>query len=268
MNQTIRLSIGMFTILPLAPRGEFRPTPKQIRGMILCAPVVGLLMGLGLAIGLFLIREGITWLQGGEESLGINGLSALLTIGLLVLVTGGLHWDGLADTVDAMACRKDRPGALEVMRRSDVGPLGVITVVIVLLIQIMALTVAVERGHATIAIMTGVIAGRLSAVWACRMHAARPDGQGSWVARSTNKLQASIVTGASLLVPLLLIFLDNSASLTFAVLGIMAIPAALVLAGLLQRWWVQRFGGITGDTLGAGIEICTATALVIVALAP
>ena len=268
MTKTLRLSLGMFTIFPVAPRGEFRPTPRQIRGMILLGPVVGLLIGLALAAALFLIREGAKWLHGGTEHVPGNSLSALLTIGLLVLITGGLHLDGLADTVDAMACRKDRAGALAVMRRSDVGPLGVVAVVIVLLIQVLALAVAIDYGHGAIAIVTAVVAGRVAAVWACRLPAARPDGQGSWVARSTNVVQAIIVTVLSLLIPLGLMFVNHDPSRISLILGLAAIPAGLIVAGLLQRWWVRRFGGITGDTIGAGIEICTAVTLIVIALAP
>ena len=63
MTQPLRLSLGMFTILPVAPRGDFQPTPRQVRGMMLLAPLVGLLVGLALAAALFLIRQGISWLH-------------------------------------------------------------------------------------------------------------------------------------------------------------------------------------------------------------
>ena len=268
MTQPLRLSLGMFTILPVAPRGDFQPTPRQVRGMMLLAPLVGLLVGLALAAALFLIRQGISWLHNDTAPASATGLAALLTVGLLVLITGGLHLDGLADTVDAMACRKDRAGALAVMRRSDSGPLGVVALVIVLLIQVVALTVAIDSGHGTVAIVTAVLAGRLAAVWACRYPAARPDGQGSWVARSTNVIEAAALTGVALLVPLGLLFVDDDPAGKALPLVLGAIPVGLVVAGLLQRWWVRRFGGITGDTIGAGIEICTAVTLIVIALAP
>ena len=88
------------------------------------------------------------------------------------------------------------------------------------------------------------------------------------MARSTNVIEAAALTGVALLVPLGLLFVDDDPAGKALPLVLGAIPVGLVVAGLLQRWWVRRFGGITGDTIGAGIEICTAVTLIVIALAP
>src|SRR5213080_4777965 len=66
-------------------------------------------------------------------------LGAVLSVLLLALLTRGLHLDGLADTLDGLGSRAPAESALEIMRRSDVGPFGVIAIVSVLLIDVAAL---------------------------------------------------------------------------------------------------------------------------------
>ena len=267
MTKTFRLSLGMFTILPVAPRGDFQPTSQQVRGMILFAPVVGLLIGLGAVAALFLIQELFSIVELPAAASARNWLAALLTIGLIVLVTGGIHLDGLADTTDAMASRRDRAEALDVMRRSDLGPMGAIALLFVLSIQVTGLVIAIENGLAAVALVSAVVTGRVTAVWACRLPAARPEGLGAWVAGSVTPVLASVVTAVTLLIPVVMLYLTGNLDWSALSIVCVALVIAVVLGGLLQRWWSHRFGGITGDTIGAGIEIATATALVITALA-
>lgn len=268
MMESLRLSVGLFTVLPVAPRGDYAPNGRQLRAAILLAPFVGLLLGLAAAGVLFGLRQ-LFPATGSASSQPLTSLlAASLTIGFLVLLTGGMHWDGLADTVDGMAGGSDSDGTLAVMRRSDIGPMGVLAVLFAVLAQVAALAVSVDHGHGTIAIVAAVVAGRLAAVWACRLPAARPEGLGAWVAGNVGTGQALAVTAASMLVPLLLLVRDDDprrAALPF-VLG--AIPMALLAAGALQLWWRRRIGGITGDTIGASVEIATTVALLTVALAP
>lgn len=268
MTQTFRLSLGMFTVLPVAPRGDFQPTPRQVRGMVLFAPVIGLLIGLGAALTLFLLQELFSLVGGTTDGGPKSWLAALLTMGLVVLITGGIHLDGLADTVDALASRSDRTAALEVMRRSDLGPMGAIALLFILAIQIASLTVTDDAGHAALALICALVTGRVTAVWACRLPAARPDGQGSWVAQSVTSHQAAGVIAMTLFLPVVVLFLTGQLDWPAAGIALLAVVSALVLTGLLQRWWSRRFGGITGDTLGAGVEISTAVVLIVMVLVP
>jgi adenosylcobinamide-GDP ribazoletransferase len=131
MIAAFRLSLGLFTVVPAGPRGSAEPTRSRVRAAILLAPVVGLLIGLGAAVGEALLR----WLLLGLGQPGVaeNPLVALLgaafALGAMQLVVGGMHLDGLADTVDGLAAGGGRSRILEVMRRSDIGPMGVIAVV-------------------------------------------------------------------------------------------------------------------------------------------
>lgn len=210
------------------------------------APLVGAALGLVL----------------GATLLGFRALHAppvlagALVVGLGALLTRGLHLDGLADTADALGSYRSPERALEIMRRPDVGAFGVIALVLVLLTQAVAVgTVPVP------AVATAIVTGRLAITWACRrgVPAARPDGLGALVAGSVAwpipALTAAVL--AALAVPLV-------ASRPWQ--GPAAIVAAVAASHLLVSHAVRRFGGITGDVLGAAAETATTVALVVLAL--
>lgn len=177
----LRLAIGLFTVIPVA--GPSDPDPRTVRRAILFAPLVGLGIGLVTAAALFLARVGLDASftpQPTSSSLAALA-SATLAIVVLELLTGGLHLDGLADTADGLAARGDSDRTTQVMRDSSVGAIGSAAIVAVLLVQITALALAVQRGHGTESLVTAVVAGRMAIVWGCTRNAARPDGLGAWV---------------------------------------------------------------------------------------
>jgi adenosylcobinamide-GDP ribazoletransferase len=152
------------------------------------------------------------------------------------------------------------------MRRSDIGPFGAATLVLVLLAQVAALAPGWPSGDAGALLLTAAATGRLAVAWACRVGvpAARPDGLGALVAGSVPASAAAGCTAAVIL----------GATVAGALLG--GPGTALGLAGaalgglgaalLLLRKAVNRLGGVTGDVLGALIETGTTGVLVIGAL--
>ena len=211
----------------------------------------------GLALGLVAGGVGI-----GAVALGASPLVAgVLTVAATAGLTRGLHLDGLADTADGLGSYRDRSGALEIMRKPDVGPFGVVVLVLVVLAQAGAAAALLTRpwlsALASIAVATA--AGRLAIAVACwrRVPAARPEGLGATVAGTVGiptLLVAAVVLGAVSLLA------------TPAWLG----PVALVVglgagAGLLAHA-VRRLGGITGDVLGAVCEVTATLTYVVVSL--
>ena len=230
-----RLALTTLTVLPVrAGRID-----RQVAGRAMSlAPLVGALLGLVLA--------------GVHAVLPAGMLGATVTVAAGVVLTRGLHLDGLADTVDALGSYRSGAAALEIMKKPDIGPFGVAAIVLTLLIQAAALT---EVGPG--AIVAGWAAGRLGIVLACRrgVPAARPEGLGALVASTvpTPLAAAAVVVvaaGAVWAVP----------DLPWA--GPVVIAAVVVVVLLLLRHSVRRFGGITGDVLGAVTELGTTLALV------
>jgi adenosylcobinamide-GDP ribazoletransferase len=252
-----RLAFGTLTVLPVPP-------PRTVdrsagAAAMLLAPLVGLAVAVPAAV----------MLAAGER-LGLAPLlTSALTITALAALTRGLHLDGLADTADGLGSGKPAPAALEVMRRGDVGPFGVVALVLTLLVQVTALGQLAATGRGTtavvVAVMVAVVTSRLVLPLACseRVPAARPDGLGATVA-------ASVGAG-----PMLTVLLTTYAVLLGVLWGAVLLGVATALApavglaaaGLLLRRCACRLGGVTGDVLGALVEVAVTTTLVVLCLA-
>lgn len=199
-------------------------------------------------------------------------LTAVLTVAAVALGSRGLHLDGLADTADglsragrsgALGVSYDRARALEIMRQGDVGPMGVATLVLVLIAQVAALATTVVAGHGVFAAAAMVMISRLTLAGCCAqgVPAARKDGLGGTVAGTVAPWQAAVV----FIVGFVAVSLGALASALDWWRGALAAAVGIVFAGAVLARCVQRLGGITGDVLGACIE---AAALgVVVALA-
>ena len=99
----------------------------------------------------------------------------------LALLSRGLHLDGLADLADGLGSGQPAAAALDIMRRSDIGPLGTVTLILTLLIQVAALSQAESAGHGRgpAALIAAVVTGRLALTWACRRGVPPPGRTGS-----------------------------------------------------------------------------------------
>lgn len=208
---------------------------------MLWAPAVGLLLGVA-AASVMALSE-----RAGHPAL----LSGTLAVATLAGLTRGLHLDGIADTADGLGTRRPAPDALEVMRSGDVGPFGVVTLVCVLLVQATALSAADPM-----ALLVAVPVGRVAVVAACRagVPAARPDGLGALVAGTTKTWQVvvlAVVVGAM--------------ALMLGWRGPVAVGLGLAAAEVLLRHCRRRFGGVTGDVLGAVTETATTACLLVLA---
>ncbi|WP_310971213.1 MULTISPECIES: adenosylcobinamide-GDP ribazoletransferase [unclassified Amycolatopsis] len=235
-----RMAAGTLTTVPV-------PAPRVIdqqvagRAMVL-APLA--------AIPLAAAAGGIVW---AGNAAGLPSLAtAALALGAVALGSRGLHLDGLADTADGLGASYDRAKALDVMRRGDSGPTGVATLVLVLLVQVGALTAANPFTAAA-----GVLVGRCTLSMACArgVPTARPEGLGATVAGSVARAAAIAVGLAAAGLAALLPGLPWWR-------GPLAVALAYAVTGALLWRCTKRLGGITGDVLGAGVEAAVATALV------
>lgn len=252
-----RLALGTLTAVRVPPP---RTVDRRTAGWAMAlAPAVGLLLALLVALPLGL-------LAGAAEASPL--LLACLAIGALALLTRGMHLDGLADTADGLGCGRPAPGALAVMRASDIGPFGVATVVLVLLVQVAALATALSAGIGGAALAVALVTGRLALALTClpAFPAARPDGLGATVAGSLRPAGAVVAVGTALVaVAGAAVALGGSGGA--ATLALLASLLGVVPGLLLARRCLRRLGGMTGDVCGAVVEVATTAALVATALA-
>lgn len=248
----LRLSIGTLSILRVPIDGADRSTAGRAMA---CAPLVGAGIGVTAAV--------VGWaVQTYTNSTLISAVAAVATY---AAVTRALHLDGLADVADGLGSAKPPQDALAIMKRSDIGPFGVVTLLMVLLLQIACVTSAYAHHRGTLALIVAAVTGRVAITLACtpRVPSARPDGLGAWVAGSVPSRTAFTVATFCVAACFALGYLRD---LTTAVLAAIACLIGLTCALAVLRRCVSRFGGITGDVLGALVETGAAGALLVMAV--
>jgi adenosylcobinamide-GDP ribazoletransferase len=248
VTDALRLAFGTLTRLPTAPP---RSVDRRTAGRaMLLAP----LTAVPPMLVLVLLHLGVA--DGPVPAL----VAAVLVIGLTAWWSRGLHLDGLADTADGLAASYDPARALEVMRRSDIGPTGVVTVVLVLLLQVAAMSVLLSSRAGSALAVVAVLASRYVLVVGCRsgVPAARPDGLGAAVVGSVGLLGAFLSSLVALAVAMLLALLTGASWYAGPLVVVAGGLAALAVVAAARR----RVGGVTGDVLGASVEIALAAALV------
>jgi adenosylcobinamide-GDP ribazoletransferase len=230
---------------------------EAARAGMLAAPVVGVVVG-GCAAGVGLL---LLFLGAGPL------LAAVASVALPAVLTRGLHLDGLADTADGLGSGRPAEDALRIMKQSDIGPFGVLTLVFVLLAQVAAVAQLYggswARGAA--AVVVSAITGRLALTWAARtgVPAARPEGLGATVA-------GVVPTGGAVATTLSYGVISAALGPVFGGHGyvrtVVAVAVALVVAELLLRHCGRRFGGVTGDVFGGLAETAATASLVVLSL--
>ncbi len=236
-----RLAVGTLTVLPVRPP---ETVDRVIAGR---AMVIAPIAVLPLAVA----GAGAGWLAGrtGWPEL----LSGFVVVALLALGTRALHLDGLADTVDGLGSGWDRERALQIMRRGDVGPMGVVALILVLATQAVAVSTLTDDWRDAVTLAVLLAASRAALPFGCRVGVppARPTGLGAMVAGTVPGPVAALVV----------IIAGGVVTGTVLATGrpwwcaVIALLLAAVAAAGTVTVAVRRFGGITGDVLGAGIEL-------------
>lgn len=234
------LAFSWLTVLPV---GRDVAVDRAAAGRAITAiPVVGVALGT-VSVGVL----------AGSLALGLAfPLAGLIAVTTSVLLTRGMHVDGLADTADGLGCYGPPERAREVMKSGSAGPFGVAAVALVLAMAALGLGQLADRGSWPALVIVPVIA-RVAAVLACRRGtgAATDDGFGSLVAGT----QALGTVAAW--------------SIAAVAISVVAVPerpwqgpivvvTILLGSAVVVRHCVRRFGGLSGDVLGATIASTTA----------
>ncbi len=283
VRDALRLCFGTLTVLPVRPPRRLDARTAG-RAMAL-APLAGVALAAVVLAALWLLGGATLGFvpPGGAFTLGAVGepgpargsalsplVAAAIAVAATAALTRGMHLDGLADTADGLGSRRAGEEALALMRRGDVGPFGVATLVLTLLVQVAALAACFRAGVGPLALVTALVVSRAALPLACRhgVPAARPEGLGAAV--------AGTVGGAGLLLALALTVVILAPTALLAGTGpsgawgvlrpVLAVLLPWLAAWVWARHCVRRLGGVSGDVLGATVEVACTTSLVLFSL--
>jgi adenosylcobinamide-GDP ribazoletransferase len=238
-----RLALGTFTRIPVRAPASLDAPGRAIA----LAPLIAVLMTAPFGV----LGQ---WVDVNRA------IVAVIVVAALTWLTRALHLDGLADTADALGSARPAAEALAIARQSDIGPFGVIALVFALLGQVIAL--AAVTNHFAAALITAALISRIALVVSCTpaFPAARPDGLGALVAGSIKPVLAiSEVLVAFILIGAYAWWADVPLLLLAATIGLLSGVAMSISAR-------RRLGGVTGDTMGATIEVAFTTAVIAAAI--
>ena len=180
-------------------------------------------------------------------------LAGLITVTVWKLLTGGLHLDGLADCLDGLGGR-DAEQRLAIMRDSRIGAFGALGLILLLLLEIAAITEMPASVRARALLVVPTVARAVPPLLARLFSPARPEGLGAAFRAGVPPLAAPIALSTALVV----------AIVALRGLGVVVLVVAVAGALALTRFFAGRVSGITGDVLGAAIEIAELAGLLTV----
>jgi len=233
----VRPAAAALAFLTLLPLGRLELDQRDVARGALLFPVVGALVGAAVAL------VGI-----GLEDTLTPFLAAGVAVAFEALVTGGIHLDALADASDGLGART-RARALEIMGEGSVGAFGATSLIVDLLLKTGAIAVLLAADDTFVLVVVAMALGRtapLVLAWALP-YARSGEGSGRIL---TDRMSLGSLGGGLVL----------ALGLAAALLGLRAVAllagaavATLIVAVTARR----RLGGVTGDVLGAGIELAT-----------
>ncbi len=235
--QSLILAIQFLTRIPTPQVRDF--SPALLAASARWFPLVGLLLGTVLA--------GICWAATRIDP----WLAAWAVMLVWVVITGGLHLDGLADVADALgAAHRDRERLLAVMKDPHLGSFGVLTLIVHLAGKLVLLMLLARSGHGPALVLIPAWA-RLGPLFWQTLPSLSP-GYGEQFGWQLPR-RARLLWLIGLL----------ALSAWFSPFLLLA-PAVI---WLFRRWLLKTLGGMSGDCLGAGVEVVELTLLLLVAVA-
>lgn len=245
MTRMFLAQIMFLTKIPVPKFIEFNED-DLVKGVIF-APAVGIIIGLLPASAFLAI-----------STAGFSLVAAVTAITLQIMLTGALHLDGLADTADGFLSYRDKTKILEIMKDSRIGTNGTLVLIIVLLLKFSVL-LTMRAEHAAFYLLVTPVAGRMTIAWSAGLssYARKGKGMGKAMVEKTGRREIIIST----VITLALI----SAVFWFKliILPVILVAAAAVFAFLFSRYSEKKIGGMTGDVIGAVIELTELVLLVL-----
>ncbi|OCW84815.1 adenosylcobinamide-GDP ribazoletransferase [Nocardia farcinica] len=256
--RALRTAFSWLTVVPVGGHADASAPDRELGAAVMASvPAIGAALGAasaGLAFGL--ARTDLPALTAG-----------VLIVVLLGVATRGMHLDGLADTADGLGCYGPPDRVTEVMRSGTVGPFGVATLVLTLAVQSTGFA-ALANGSRWYDLAFAIALGRFGAVVGTRrsLEPAHHNGFGALVA-GTQRTSVAAWFVVALLATVPLGLSTNEIDGGHVEVAAVVQGCAIVLAVTAFAWWftrhsARRMGGMTGDVLGATIELGVAIGVV------
>ena len=238
------LLLQFMTRIP-TPKMEYEP--KKLGRAMKWFPVIGMLIGVILYYSFIILNQ---FFDSPE-------VIAILIILLEIVLTGGLHLDGLADTFDGIFSFRSKKRMLEIMKDSRIGSNGALSLIIYFALKGTLLKEVISVDAAPYFLLVMPVIARFNSVLNCGVAKyARSNGMGKHIVEETNMISVMIsfiITGA----------------FSYYFIGLIGIYALLVVSILgiyFAKLMERKIGGITGDTLGAVVEMSTIIVLLVGAI--
>jgi adenosylcobinamide-GDP ribazoletransferase len=230
--KSLLLALQFLSVIPVKFK---RVNDKEIVQSMVYFPVAGILLGL--------ILCGINYLL---SLLKLPSLSKdIILIVSLIFLTGGIHLDGLSDTLDAILSRKNRDEMLKIMRDSRIGVMGALGIVSIILLKISFLY-SIDNAIKPISLILMCSLSRWSLVIAMfKFSYAREEGKAKIFTQGIN-LKIFIL---STLIALICVFA------IWKLKGLLLLAVTATCTYIIGKFVSEKIGGITGDTLGATNEL-------------
>jgi adenosylcobinamide-GDP ribazoletransferase len=226
----LKVALLFLTRFPVQIDGTV--TMRDLSAAVYAFPLVGAVVGLlgGLAFG-------------GASLLGLPPLpSALIALATMMLVTGALHEDGLADTADGLSAGGNRERALEIMADSRIGSFGALALMTSLLARLIALAPMWEPREVMAVLIAAAMTSRAMIPVVMLL---QPSAKAGGLAAAAGPPEAlRVMLG-------LFIAIGGAIWLLHLPVATKALVSAATASLLLAAWLGRRLGGCTGDTLGA-----------------
>jgi adenosylcobinamide-GDP ribazoletransferase len=244
--KTARAAAGALTFLTSVPAGRrLRLEDADVAAGAIFFPLVGAAVGAATAAALVLLDGPLSTL-----------LAAAVALAAATLLTGAIHLDALADTADSLGAGS-REQALEIMRDHATGAYGTAAIALNLLIKATALSDLADGDGWRGVVVAAALARAVPLALGATLPYARPGDAGTGRLLTDRLTRRRAAAGIAV-----------AGAIAILLLGVDAVPLLMLAAAtsvVLYRSFRRRLGGVTGDALGASLELTETAALVVAA---
>lgn len=234
--KSLLLALQFFTIIPVHKNVPMEK--RHITGMYSLFPWIG--AGIGALTCVLLYFEWSPLMMG----------FAIVLLG--ILLSGGLHMDGFIDTSDAFFSYKDRLKRFEILDDPRVGAFGVMAVVLLVVgkVIIVSEVLAAESFHWIFVLLIPFLSRATLAMLFGSTKSAKESGLAYFFKQKMNVNMVILVTASNLFIGLFFIGWMSEWMIAVTLAAVL-----FIFMCLFRNWAVKNFGGVTGDLLGASVEV-------------